>query len=130
MLSPGYSAAELIIFGFQGKTLSEETLATLRREKPTSFILFTAPNFESKEQLVQLNDELQKRIAENGDTLPAIISADQEGGRVQRFRNGFTLLPPALKIGNKKDSNLALEVARIQARELFAAGINLNCTGL
>jgi beta-N-acetylhexosaminidase len=126
MLSAGYSVAELVIMGFSGKTLSAETLAMLKREKPALFILFTAPNFESKEQLIALTEELQSRISENGDLLPAIISADQEGGRVQRFRNGFTLLPPALKVGNKKDIALALELAKLQARELFAAGINLN----
>ena len=126
MLSAGYSVAELVIMGFSGKSLAPETLATIKREKLSSFILFTAPNFESKAQLIDLTNELQSKVSENGDLLSALISADQEGGRVQRFKNGFTILPPALKIGNKHSSELAFELARIQAKELFAAGVNLN----
>lgn len=125
-LKSGYSVAELLILGFDGKTLSNETIQNFKRENPALFILFTAPNFESKEQLIAVTEELQARVAENGSRLPAIISADQEGGRVQRFRNGFTLLPPALKVGKKQSPELAHQLATLQAKELFAAGINLN----
>jgi beta-N-acetylhexosaminidase len=125
MIDSDYSIAELVVMGFQGKSLSAETIATLEKEKAQLFILF-AHNYESKEQLIALTDEIQVRTRGFGSRLPSIISADQEGGRVQRFRNGFTLLPPALSIGKTNSPNLAFDLGRIQARELFAAGIQLN----
>lgn len=111
--------------GFEGQTLSPSTRATITREKPALFILF-GQNYAFKEQLIELNDELQTLVKENGDPLPAIISVDQEGGRVQRFRNGFTLLPPAMRVGALTSTNSIFEITQIQAKELFAAGIQLN----
>jgi beta-N-acetylhexosaminidase len=125
MIDSGYSVAELVMMGFSGKTLSNETLSTLKNERPSLFILF-AHNYESKEQLIELNDELQRKCEEAGSSTPVMISVDQEGGRVQRFRNQFTLLPTAQKVGLRNEPNLAFELAQIQARELFAAGIQLN----
>lgn len=126
MLGNDYSIAELVIMGFEGKTISPETLRTIQKEKAPLFILFTAPNFESKEQLIELTNELQRRVTENGDSLPAIISADQEGGRVQRFRNGFTVLPSAQKVGKLSSHSSIVEYSKLQARELSMAGVNLN----
>jgi beta-N-acetylhexosaminidase len=123
MIDSDYSLAELVMMGFQGKSLSSSTLANLKKEKPSLFILFTH-NYESKEQLIALTDELQG--VRPHSELPFIISADQEGGRVQRFRTGFTLLPTAKKVGEKDSAPLAYELTRIQAKELYAAGIQLN----
>jgi beta-N-acetylhexosaminidase len=121
--SLGFSPAELIIMGFSGKSLSPESIRHIVDEGFTHFILF-AHNYESKEQLIQLTDELQGLGKAGG--APFIISADQEGGRVARFRNGFTILPPARKIGDKGSPTFAFETSKIQARELHAAGIQLN----
>ena len=125
MLDSGYSAGELVIMGFSGKSLSAETLKTIREEHVSQFILFTH-NYESKEQLIALTDELQALAPDSPSKLPFIVSADQEGGRVQRFREGFTRLPTAKRIGEVNSPNLAFEAAQIQARELFMAGIQLN----
>ena len=125
MIDPDYPVAELVVMGFEGKTLSPSTVSTIEKEKAPLFILFSR-NYESKEQLVALTDELQARTRFSSATPPAIVSADQEGGRVQRFRSGFTLLPPALEIGRKNSPGIAFDLASIQARELFAAGIQLN----
>jgi len=125
MLDAGYSAGELVIMGFSGKSPSAETLKTIRETGVSQFILFTH-NYESKEQLIALTDELQARAPESPSKFPFIVSADQEGGRVQRFREGFTRLPTAKRIGEINSPNLAFEAAQIQARELFMAGIQLN----
>ncbi len=125
MLDQGYSVSELLVIGFSGKTISPSTLTAFRKEKVSQFILFSQ-NYESKEQLIALTDQLQSISSENQSTLPAIVSADQEGGRVQRFKEGFTLIPSALSIGNLNSPNKAYEISQIQARELFAAGIQLN----
>jgi beta-N-acetylhexosaminidase len=125
MMDQDYAVSELVIMGFQGKSLSPETLKTISSERPPLFILFSH-NYESKDQLLALTDEIQARVREAGHSIPAIISADQEGGRVQRFRKDFTLLPTAQKVGEKASPNLTFDLTRIQAKELFAAGIQLN----
>jgi beta-N-acetylhexosaminidase len=124
-MNQDFDVSELVIMGFQGKSLSPETLDTLAKERASLFILFSH-NYESKDQLIALTDELQARTKEAGHTLPAIVSADQEGGRVQRFRKDFTLLPTAQKVGEKGTPSLVFDLTRIQAKELFAAGIQLN----
>jgi beta-N-acetylhexosaminidase len=120
-----FDVSELVMMGFSGPELSSETLNTLRTERPSLFILFSQ-NYQDPRQLISLTDELQARTREAGLSLPALISVDQEGGRVQRFRQGFTLLPTARKVGEKDSPDLALELARLQARELHASGIQLN----
>ncbi len=125
MLDQDYSVSELVITGFEGKTLSPQTITTITQKRAPLFILFSH-NYESKDQLIALTDEIQSRVRESGHSLPALISADQEGGRVQRFRKDFTLLPTAQKVGEKASPNLTFDLTRIQAKELFCAGIQLN----
>jgi beta-N-acetylhexosaminidase len=124
MIDSEYGAGELVLMGFAGPNLTEGTLSSMTREKISHFILFSQ-NYESKEQLMDLNDRIQAGVSTFSGT-PALISVDQEGGRVQRFRSGFTLLPTARKVGEKNSPQIAFELARIQARELFAAGLQLN----
>lgn len=124
----GFNVGDLIILGFKGQSLSSETRKTIENYGVSNVILFGPNNpnnnYSSKAQLIELNDELQAtQISSNG---PMIISADQEGGRVQRFREDFTLLPSAKKIADQQSPKLAYEIASIQAKELYAAGIQLN----
>ena len=63
---------------------------------------------------------------------PLVIAVDQEGGRVQRFRGGFTVLPAAARYGRlyDRDPGLACRTARIGARvmaaELRACGVDFS----
>jgi beta-N-acetylhexosaminidase len=125
MSNSGWDVSELVMTGFAGKTLASGTRAMMKRERAPLYILF-AQNYEDPRQLIELTDEIQALTREAGSELPALISVDQEGGRVQRFRKGFTLLPPAMKVGERDSPELALELTRLQARELYAAGLQLN----
>src|SRR5256885_1747992 len=63
---------------------------------------------------------------------PLIVAVDHEGGRVQRFRQGFSLLPPARRIGHEFDldarAGLALSRAMgwLMAAELRAHGVDIS----
>ena len=50
-------------------------------------------NFESRAQLIELTGEI-RQTRHN-----LLIMADYEGGRVQRFRDGFTVIPPMATLG-------------------------------
>jgi len=69
-----------------GLTLSPEDKEILSHPFISGVILFSR-NFESKKQLRELTHQI-KLVS---PTL--IITVDQEGGRVQRFREGFSELP-------------------------------------
>jgi beta-N-acetylhexosaminidase len=63
---------------------------------------------------------------------PLLIAVDQEGGRVQRFRDGFSAIPPMRRIGREydRDPDEALELARtagwLIASELRAVDVDLS----
>ncbi|GMV54767.1 MAG: hypothetical protein AMXMBFR6_05720 [Betaproteobacteria bacterium] len=65
---------------------------------------------------------------------PLLIAVDHEGGRVQRFREGFTALPPMRALGRlwerAADEALTLtqSVGRLLAGELLACGVDLSFT--
>lgn len=61
-----------------------------------------------------------------------LVLVDHEGGRVQRFRDGFSALPPAAALGwlHGRDPDEAIATAaavgRVMAQELAAVGVDVN----
>lgn len=90
-------------------------------------VIHFARNYESPEQIARLNAAVhalrQPRL---------LVAVDQEGGRVQRFRDGFTRLPAVRNLGllYDRDPRRALWLARtsgwLMAIELRAAGVDLS----
>lgn len=79
-------------------------------------ILFTR-NFQSHQQLVALVEELHAIKSP-----PLLVAVDQEGGRVQRFKDDFTTIPPMCVLGELFDKSpiQALEIATLLAWQLAA----------
>jgi beta-N-acetylhexosaminidase len=112
---------QLFITGFRGLELSLSTEDFIRRTQLGGVILF-AHNYDSPAQVAELIQQVQSC---RGD-LPLWVAVDQEGGRVQRFKSGFTRLPDALTLGDHQSPKLAFEVGKMMAAELKAVGVNLN----
>jgi len=89
-------------------------------------ILFTR-NFESCEQLDALTASIRALR-----TPSLLICVDHEGGRVQRFRDGFTAVPAMRTLGELWDNDVAKAAAeaerlgRLMARELRAHGVDFS----
>jgi beta-N-acetylhexosaminidase len=111
-----------------GKSLSEEDRSRLLHPSVGAVILF-ARNYGSPEQIAELTADI-RALRE-----PALlISVDHEGGRVQRFRAGYTAIPPMAELGKRWDSDPAGAVQRAQAAgfviaaELAASGVDFSFT--
>ncbi len=115
-----------VMMDVQGTSITEQELLLLQQPQVGGVILFTR-NFASIEQLYALVADIKSIRS------PALlVSVDHEGGRVQRFREGFTVLPALAAIGKlyDKDQTAALEAAKahawLMATELLAAGIDFS----
>jgi beta-N-acetylhexosaminidase len=115
-----------ILIGLPGTELDAADLAQLRHPAVGGVVLFTR-NFSDRKQL----EHLVGRIREIRDPR-LLVCIDQEGGRVQRLRDGFTRLPPLGVLGKllRDDRVKALDMAyrhgRVMATEMLACGIDLS----
>ena len=114
------SIGSLLIIGFDGTTLSSRTAAFIHDAQIGGVLLFTR-NYQGPDQVRRLINGLQNA---RGSSPSLLIAVDQEGGRVQRFRDGFTRLPTAAAVAQKPE--FAHELAQLIARELKSVGVNLN----
>lgn len=116
-----------LIVDIAGPALAAEDREVLTHPRIGGVILFTR-NYEAPAQLAALCADL-RRLRRRA---PLLVTVDHEGGRVQRFHDGFTRLPPAAVHGAAWASNplAAAAAARAQghalARELRAAGVDLS----
>ena len=109
-----------------GTELGAADRARLSHPLVGGVILF-ARNYRDPAQLAQLTGELRALKS------PALlIAVDHEGGRVQRFRAGFTRLPPMRALGEVWDRHphqartLARQTGFVLAAELRAHGVDLS----
>jgi len=114
-----------VMLDIEGQSLSPADRDLLREPAVGGVILFTR-NFESADRITDLVADIRALRSP-----PLLIAVDHEGGRVQRFRDGFTRIPPMRRIGREydRDSASGLVAAReagwLIASELRAVGIDL-----
>lgn len=115
-----------VIIDLLGTELSQEEHELLQHPHVGGVILF-ARNYESPTQIAALCTAIRK-----SRTRPILITVDQEGGRVQRFRDGFLRLPSMGEIGKiyqdspRKGEQMAFSCGWLMAAELLAVGVDLS----
>jgi beta-N-acetylhexosaminidase len=113
-------AGQRLILGLAGPSVTDDLRYLVRELQPAGFILF-ARNVEEPAQVRELNRELASLV---DPRTPALLSVDQEGGRVQRVRDPATRWPPMRMVGAA--ARYTAEVSTAIAVELRAMGFHLN----
>lgn len=114
-----------VMLDVEGLTLTPADRELLREPAVGGVILFSR-NYESPAQLADLVSAIRAVRSP-----PLLVAVDHEGGRVQRFRDGFTEIPPMRSLGRlfDSDADAALSLAKsagwLIAAELRAMDIDL-----
>ena len=114
-----------LIVDIPSTTLSSEDKQLLSSRLVGGVILFTR-NYQSPSQIKSLVEAIRTQRSD------IIVAIDHEGGRVQRFKTGFTLIPPMQTLGKlyRHEPDRALSVARetgwVLASELLAIDIDIS----
>lgn len=107
-----------VMIDIEGLNLSGYDRDKIDHPNTGAIILFSR-NFADAEQVGELIREI--RSCRRGDIL---IAVDQEGGRVQRFQNGFTRLPAAMHYTDQP--RLTEKAGWLMAMELLAVGVDFS----
>jgi beta-N-acetylhexosaminidase len=116
----------MLVIGIAGTALETAEREWLQHPSVGGVILFTR-NFASREQVSELAAEIRAAAPR-----PQLLCVDQEGGRVQRFRNGFAELPPleGFDAMYRRDADAALALAEehawLMASEIRALDVDLS----
>ena len=114
-----------LIIDVAGTELQEEDRELLAHPQVGGIILFSR-NYESPEQLTALVQSIRRVNPSQ------LICVDHEGGRVQRFRQGFTQVPAMQTLGSQYQTapsealTLARNIAWLLASELLAFDIDIS----
>lgn len=113
-----------VMIDIAGTELTPEDKKLLAAPQVNGLILFTR-NFASVEQLQALT-----RAAREAAAKPLLIAVDHEGGRVQRFRSGFSAIPAMATLQAIEDEaereRAARDLGWLMAAEVQAMGIDIS----
>ncbi|MBP6796816.1 MAG: beta-N-acetylhexosaminidase [Luteimonas sp.] len=116
----------MLVIGVAGKELTAQERDWLKDDACAGVILFKR-NFASKAQVIELSAAIREAAPR-----PVLVCVDQEGGRVQRFEDGYSALPALDGFGRlyAKDPQAALRLAEehawLMASEIRASGVDLS----
>jgi len=116
----------MLLIGIAGTELNPQERDWLQNDAVAGVVLFKR-NFASRAQVRELCAALRSAVKR-----PLLLAVDQEGGRVQRFTEGYSPLPPLQDLGDLylKNQPAALEQvqhhAQLMAREIRETGLDLS----
>jgi beta-N-acetylhexosaminidase len=121
---PSHRVGRLFVLGFEGVELTDELVSFASRYGLGGVVLF-AKNCPDAGTVRYLCDEIHTRLKDPDDGWTPLVLIDQEGGRVERIKEGVPRLPPAAtlaELGVEEIERLASE----QSAALKGLGIDVN----
>ena len=115
-----------VMMDVQGTSLSQEDKEILQHPLVGGLIFFTR-NYQSPDQISELSAQIRTAAQK-----PILLAVDHEGGRVQRFRDGFSLIPAMGSLWQMAEQNLARakllakQSGILMALEVQAVGIDIS----
>lgn len=115
-----------LMMDLQGTVLHTDEIELLQHPAVGGVIFFTR-NYENREQLVRLVKQVREAVQK-----PLLLAVDHEGGRVQRFRSGFSAIPAMADIRELAQQTeftpleLAKELGWLMAAEVLACDIDIS----
>ena len=116
----------MLQIGVSGHELTAQERDWLQHDACAGVVLF-ARNFASRAQVAELTQAIREAAPR-----PQLVCVDQEGGRVQRFREGYSKLPPLSGFDTlyRADATAALALAHehawVMASEIRATGVDMS----
>ncbi|MBB1061146.1 beta-N-acetylhexosaminidase [Marilutibacter spongiae] len=116
----------MLLIGIAGTRLEAREREWLQHDACAGVVLF-GRNFASRDQVADLSAAIREAAPR-----PQLVCVDQEGGRVQRFRDGYSALPALEGFSRRHaldpDDALALaeDHAWLMASEIRASGVDLS----
>jgi len=114
-----HEALERFVVGFDGSSLPDELGEMLKNG--LAGVAIYPRNFRNLDELIALTSAILRAAGQ-----PVLIGIDQEGGTKFSLGTPFTAWPSPAELGRLGDASAVERVARAIARELRAAGVNLN----
>ena len=116
---------QVFMIGLPGTELDVAT-KTLIKEFHIGGVILFARNIKDPVQLGQLCRDLQS-AALGYQQAPLFMAVDQEGGRVARLKEPFTIFPGNEALGESERPEASTrEYAQVTAREMKMVGLNMN----
>ena len=114
-----------LMLDLKGVSLDRDERLQLQNPQVGGVILFSR-NIQSRDQICDLVAEIR------ACSKSLLVAVDQEGGRVQRLREGFTAIPSMQAIGNliarspEEGLDLSKDLGWLMASEVIACGLDLS----
>lgn len=108
-----------VMIDIEGQELTAEDRKLLRHPLVGGLIFF-ARNFRDRVQIEALAADIRSERPE------LLLAVDQEGGRVQRFKGEFTLLPSMQALVARADLQRLEDAGWLLASELLAVGVDFS----
>lgn len=126
-LSLEEKVGQLLMVHFHGQEANEDARRLIQEAHVGGIIYYRWSNgLISPQQVRNLSQGLQQLARQTAHQVPLLIATDQEGGLVNRLKEGFTTFPGNYALGQTENWQWGEESAWMMGQELKAVGICLN----
>lgn len=115
---------QMFVVGFGGTSMPNDLTKAIE-EYHFGNVIYLGYNVTNPQSLTKLSNDIQNKMVES-NLVPALITIDQEGGRVARLTNGGTHFISQMAMAATNDYNNTYLQSLAIGKELISYGINAN----